>query len=143
VRGAPPQGQATRGAAGEVLDWARKVRIGLFGALFYGPVSGAWYGFLDATVLTDAPTSAAAVALKTTADQLLWAPALVTALFAWDLTCSATQTVRQLPSKLRQDLLGTLVVNWTFWPLFHVLNFRFVAPPDRILYVNVVQVCVS
>ena len=31
-------------------------------------------------------------------------------------------------------------MNWSFWPLFHVVNFRFVNPDDRILYVNVVQV---
>ena len=45
-----------------------------------------------------------------------------------------------LAAKLEDDLLDTLKVNWTFWPAFHVLNFRFVAPPDRILYINAVQV---
>lgn len=124
--------------------------MGLFGLAFYGPVSGAWYSWLDATVLVNDPTSAAAVGLKTGADQVLWAPVLITTLFAWDLAWSSSAThhdnkwgvagVAQLPSKLKQDLLPTLLVNWTFWPLFHVLNFRFVAPPDRILYVNVVQV---
>ena len=37
-------------------------------------------------------------------------------------------------------MLPTLYVNWSFWPLFHVLNFRFVPPGDRILYINVVQI---
>ena len=31
-------------------------------------------------------------------------------------------------------------MNWSFWPAFHVLNFSFVPPGERILYVNVVQV---
>ena len=36
--------------------------------------------------------------------------------------------------------MPTLYVNWSFWPAFHVLNFRFVPPADRILYINAVQV---
>eukprot|EP00240_Pyramimonas_obovata_P012788 CAMPEP_0118923856 /NCGR_PEP_ID=MMETSP1169-20130426/2237_1 /TAXON_ID=36882 /ORGANISM="Pyramimonas obovata, Strain CCMP722" /LENGTH=252 /DNA_ID=CAMNT_0006864911 /DNA_START=46 /DNA_END=804 /DNA_ORIENTATION=+ len=122
------------------LDLARIGRIGLFGLAFYGPASGAWYGYLDSHVMPDNPTSASAVALKTAADQLLWAPILITTLFAWDLCWSEEQSLNQLPQKFRQDLLATLLVNWTFWPAFHLVNFRFVSPTDRVLYVNVVQV---
>jgi len=122
------------------LDLARLGRTGLFGFVFYGPVSGTWYSWLDQTVLPDQPTSAAAVALKTLADQVLWAPCLVTSFFAWDLVWSEEAGLEQLPVKMQQDLLATLLVNWTFWPAFHLLNFRFVPPGDRILYINVVQV---
>jgi protein Mpv17 len=121
-------------------DLARTGRIGLFGLLFYGPASGYWYGFLDSYVLPDQPTSAVAVAIKTGADQLIWAPVLITALFSWDLAWSEEQDISNLPNKLRQDLLSTLLVNWTFWPAFHLVNFRFVSPIDRVLYINVVQV---
>ena len=51
-----------------------------------------------------------------------------------------TATVTDLQKKLGADLLDTLKVNWSFWPVFHVLNFRFVPPGDRILYINAVQV---
>ena len=99
--------------------------LGLFGLAFYGPISGAWYGALDQYVLPDAPNSAAAVAAKTTLDQILWAPILVTCLFAWDLSFSndnsnddelgAAGPGGLLLSKLRSDLLPTLLVNWSFW----------------------------
>jgi hypothetical protein len=46
----------------------------------------------------------------------------------------------KLLSKLRRDLLPTLYVNWSFWPMFHLLNFRYVPPSDRILYINAVQI---
>ena len=72
---------------------------------------------------------------------LAWAPVLVTTLFAWDLAWNGDNVVGGgLQTKLRADLLDTLKVNWSFWPVFHVLNFRFVPPGDRILYINAVQV---
>ena len=81
-----------KGAAADtrayVYDYSRTLRMGLFGLAFYGPISGAWYAALDQWVLPDEPAGAAAVAAKTTLDQLLWAPLLVTSLFAWDLACS-------------------------------------------------------
>ena len=153
-----------RSGSGSVrFDPSRTLRNGLFGLAFYGPVSGAWYACLDANVMTEDPNGATAVAAKTFLDQALWAPALVTSLFAWDLACSGeplfpgdaagdaagdagkTKTGDEtrgngLPAKLRRDLIDTLYVNWSFWPAFHVLNFSFVPPGERILYVNVVQV---
>ncbi|EEH51993.1 uncharacterized protein MICPUCDRAFT_5975, partial [Micromonas pusilla CCMP1545] len=121
-----------RSGSGSVrFDPSRTLRNGLFGLAFYGPVSGAWYACLDANVMTEDPNGATAVAAKTFLDQALWAPALVTSLFAWDLACSGEPL---------RDLIDTLYVNWSFWPAFHVLNFSFVPPGERILYVNVVQV---
>ena len=108
--------------------------------------------------------------MKTALDQICWAPVLVAGLFAFDLARNGEALFPKtgaetsgtgagagvsvgdgsgdggaspgggLPGKLRRDLLATLKVNWSFWPLFHVVNFRFVNPDDRILYVNVVQV---
>ena len=158
--------------SGGFRDANRTAANAAFGLALYGPLSSAWYGALDALILPDSPNGAAAVAAKTALDQLLWAPVLVTGLFAWDMARkgeplvvarerregnpetprdpssrnptpkrNASVRVRSgLAAKLEDDLLDTLKVNWTFWPAFHVLNFRFVAPPDRILYINAVQV---
>jgi protein Mpv17 len=145
--------------SGGFRDANRTAANAVFGLALYGPLSSAWYGALDALILPDSPNGAAAVAAKTALDQLLWAPVLVTGLFAWDMARKGEPLVvaregregnpetprdpssrSDLKSKLEDDLLDTLKVNWTFWPAFHVLNFRFVAPPDRILYINAVQV---
>jgi protein Mpv17 len=157
--------------SGGFRDANRTAANAVFGLALYGPLSSAWYGALDALILPDSPNGAAAVAAKTALDQLLWAPVLVTGLFAWDMARKGeplvvarerregnpetprdpssrnptpkrdrNASVGGLGAKLEDDLLDTLKVNWTFWPAFHVLNFRFVAPPDRILYINAVQV---
>ena len=159
--------------SGGFRDAERTAANAAFGLALYGPLSSAWYGALDAFILPESPNGAAAVAAKTALDQILWAPVLVTGLFAWDMARKGeplvvarerrdespeprldppgTPTPRRaetpasrrgggLAAKLDDDLLDTLKVNWTFWPAFHVLNFRFVAPPDRVLYVNAVQV---
>jgi len=160
--------------SGGFRDAKRTAANAAFGLVLYGPLSSAWYETLDAFIVPESPNGAAAVAAKTLLDQILWAPVLVTGLFAWDMACKGEplfvaregregnpETPRKDPSsrnptpkrdrnasvrggglaaKLEDDLLDTLKVNWTFWPAFHVLNFRFVAPPDRILYINAVQV---
>ena len=123
------------------IDLGRCGRNAIFGGTIYAPISGAWYGALDQYVLPEDPTSALAVAAKVAADQVAWAPVLVTMLFAWDLAWNGDDlTGGGLQKKLGADLLDTLKVNWSFWPVFHVLNFRFVSPGDRILYINAVQV---
>ena len=165
--------------SGGFRDAKRTAANAAFGLVLYGPLSSAWYETLDAFIVPESPNGAAAVAAKTLLDQILWAPVLVTGLFAWDMACKGeplfvardekrkssqgcdpeglgekglretggsqptrapTNARRGLKAKLDDDLLDTLKVNWTFWPAFHVLNFRFVAPPDRILYINAVQV---
>lgn len=169
-RASAPPDSSSETPEGFGLDLERTLANGLFGLALYGPTSSAWYATLDANVFPGDPSSAAAVAAKTALDQICWAPVLVAGLFAFDLARNGEALFPKtgaetsgtgagagvsvgdgsgdggaspgggLPGKLRRDLLATLKVNWSFWPLFHVVNFRFVNPDDRILYVNVVQV---
>ncbi len=48
---------------------------------------------LDKYILPEEPTSALAVAAKVAADQVAWAPVLVTTLFAWDLAWNGDNVV--------------------------------------------------
>jgi len=123
------------------LDKARTLRFAVFGFLFYGPTSSIWYSSLDTYVFPDAPTSGLAVASKVLADQILWAPVLISCLFAFDLAFDASETKKpSLSKKIENDLLSALKVNWSFWPLFHLFSFRYVSTEDRILYINCVQI---
>ena len=130
--------------SGGWTDKKRTLFNTVFGLLLYGPTSSAWYGALDEFIFPGDSDNAIAVFTKTAADQILWAPVLITSLFAWDLKVNSNEPLfghgNNLQTKLKNDLLTTLKVNWGFWPAFHLLNFRFVAPADRILYINVVQV---
>jgi len=126
--------------SGGFSDPKRFLGNSVFGLILYGPASSAWYGVLDQYVYPEIADSPIAVTAKTALDQLIWAPILITGLFAWDLQCKGENMSEELPGKLNRDLLNTLKVNWTFWPVFHLINFRFVSPADRILYINCVQV---
>lgn len=46
-----------------------------------------------------------------------------------------------IPHTIRMKFAKTMMANYALWPLAHVINFRFVPSKQRILYINVVQVC--
>ena len=122
------------------FDGARTLRFAAFGFFFYGPTSSVWYSSLDTYILPENPTSGLAVASKVFADQVLWAPVLISSLFAFDLAFDTSGTKPTLSTKIENDLFSALKVNWSFWPMFHLFSFRFVPTEDRILYINCVQV---
>ena len=119
---------------------ARTLRFAAFGFLLYGPASSTWYSLLDTFIFIENPTSGIAVATKVFADQIFWAPCLISMLFAFDLAFDASETKPSLTKKIENDLFSALKVNWSFWPLFHFFSFKFVSTEDRILYINCVQV---
>ena len=124
-----------------IFDGARTLRFAAFGFLLYGPTSSVWYSSLDTYILPENPTSGLAVASKVFADQVLWAPVLISSLFAFDLAFDTSGTTKPtLSKKIENDLFSALRVNWSFWPMFHLFSFRFVPTEDRILYINCVQV---
>ena len=56
-------------------------------------------------------------------------------------TTSALQgELEQVPSKLKEKFIPTLVASYTLWPAAHAINFKFVPSQQRILYTNVVSV---
>ncbi len=61
----------------------RFLRLSLYGLLLDGPVGHTWYRLLDERVHPEAPASDRAVLLKTTADQVFWAPAMTIVFLAF------------------------------------------------------------
>mmetsp|Transcript_15182 Transcript_15182/g.32563 ORF Transcript_15182/g.32563 Transcript_15182/m.32563 type:complete len:195 (-) Transcript_15182:585-1169(-) len=125
-------------AAGKPWDSWRTAKMAIFGGCLHGPIGHYWYGFLDKSVMTAAPTSAAAVATKTAIDQVLWAP-IFTSVFFGTMKALDNKTDEIVP-EIENKLWPTMKVNWTVWPLAHVINFRFIPSSQRILYINVIQV---
>ena len=124
-----------------IFDGARTLRFAAFGFFLYGPTSSVWYSSLDLYILPENPTSGLAVASKVFADQVLWAPVLISSLFAFDLAFDTSWTTKlTLSKKIENDLFSALKVNWSFWPMFHLFSFRFVPTEDPILYIICVQV---
>lgn len=125
-------------AKGKAWDMKRTAKMGAFGMCFHGPMGHYWYGFLDRTIMVKAPTSAAAVATKTIIDQVTCAPVFTAVFF------SAMKAMDGKSNEIKQEvqdkLWPTMKVNWTVWPLAHIINFRFVPSSQRILYINTIQI---
>ena len=41
---------------------------------------------------------------------------------------------------IQAKLVPMMIANYAVWPIAHVINFKFVAPQQRILYINCCQV---
>lgn len=87
--------------------------MGSFGLMLHGPIGHYWYGFLDRTVMTKAPTSALAVASKTGIDQILWAPIFTSGFFAYMKTADGKAS--EIPEEVQSKLWDTMKVNWMTW----------------------------
>lgn len=85
--------------------------MGAFGLALHGPIGHYWYGFLDRTVMTAAPTSAAAVATKTAIDQICWAP-LFTSIFFGSMKLMDGKS-DEISKEITEKLWPTMKVNWT------------------------------
>ena len=71
-------------------------------------------------------------------DQVIMSP-IGTCLF-YMVTSALQGEVQQVPSKLKEKFVPTLVASYTLWPAAHAINFKFVPSQQRILYTNVVSV---
>mmetsp|Transcript_1490 Transcript_1490/g.4517 ORF Transcript_1490/g.4517 Transcript_1490/m.4517 type:complete len:194 (+) Transcript_1490:115-696(+) len=123
---------------GKPWDAWRTTKLGLFGLCLHGPIGHYWYGFLDRAIMPTAAKSAGAVATKTAIDQILWAP-VFTSIFFGSMKFLDGKS-EQIKDEIETKLWPTMKVNWTVWPLAHLINFRFIPSSQRILYINVVQV---
>lgn len=105
--------QAPEISSGGKWDAWRTAKMGSFGLLLHGPIGHYWYGFLDRTVMTKAPTSALAVASKTGIDQILWAPIFTSGFFAYMKTADGKAS--EIPEEVQSKLWDTMKVNWMTW----------------------------
>lgn len=130
--------QAPDISSGKSWDAKRTGKMAAFGACLHGPIGHYWYGFLDRTIMVKAPTSAGAVFAKTAIDQALWAPIFTSVFFGSMKVMDGKPG--EIAGEVTEKLWPTMKVNWTVWPLAHVINFKFVPSSQRILYINTIQV---
>ncbi|CAL8464552.1 g4087 [Coccomyxa elongata] len=129
---------STKGA-GQRYDYLRTARMTAFGLFFAGPLQGHyWYGWLDRSILPLRPKSLAAVVSKIGIDQSIMAPLGTVAFFA------AMKTMELKPSEsleaIKERTWPTVSAGWQLWIPAHAINFGFIAPSMRVLYVNVVAI---
>lgn len=103
--------QAPDLSAGKAWDARRTAKMGGFGVALHGPIGHYWYGFLDRTIMTHAPTSAKAVFSKTAIDQLMWAP-IFTGVFFGSMKVMDGKP-GEIGDEIKEKLWPTMKVNCT------------------------------
>jgi protein Mpv17 len=117
-------------------DYLRTAKLAVFGLTLHGPCGHFFYKALDARF---PGTAIKTVAIKVAIDQTLWNPIFACGYFAY-LNLVSGKSLSDYKSKLEADLKTAVVGSWAVWIPAHTLNFSFVPPAQRLLYVNCVQV---
>lgn len=121
---------------GEKYDFGRTLRLGSFGLLVHGPTGHWFYGMLDKKLPGTAPMT---VASKVAIDQTIWNPIFGVMFFTY-LGLTEGKTTDQIATKIKADLKTAVVGSWSVWIPAHTINFRFVPPAQRLLYINSIQI---
>jgi protein Mpv17 len=117
-------------------DIMRTVRLGSFGFLIHGTTGHYFYGFLDSKLPGTAPLT---VISKVAIDQTIWNPIFGIMFFGY-LNLMEGKSFTDYTNKLKQDLPTAVMGSWAVWVPAHTINFAFVPPAQRLLYINTIQI---
>jgi protein Mpv17 len=108
---------------GKPWDARRTAKMAAFGLCLHGPIGHYWYGFLDRSIMANAPTSAAAVFSKTAIDQILWAPIFTSVFFGSMKVMDGKAD--EIAGEVSEKLWPTMKVNCTCSTHVRLRNLRF------------------
>mmetsp|Transcript_15253 Transcript_15253/g.18571 ORF Transcript_15253/g.18571 Transcript_15253/m.18571 type:complete len:184 (-) Transcript_15253:480-1031(-) len=117
-------------------DVMRTVRLGTFGFLIHGTTGHYFYGFLDSKMPGTKPVT---VATKVITDQVFWNPIFGCMFFGY-LNLVEGKSFADYQNKLKADLKTAVMGSWAVWVPAHTINFAFVPPAQRLLYINSIQI---
>lgn len=122
--------------ARRAFDVARFIRMGAFGALVHAPTGHLFYGFLERRF---PGVDITALTTKMAIDQIAWTPVFGALLFSF-VGVSAGQSPNAIFRTIKNSLLKVVLTSWMIWPVAHTVNFKYVTPKHRLLYINAVQI---
>jgi protein Mpv17 len=117
-------------------DLMRTIRLGSFGFLVHGTTGHYFYGMLDSKM---PGTAVRTVASKVLIDQTMWNPIFGLMFFGY-LNVVEGKSFSDYTSKLKADLPTAVMGSWAVWVPAHTINFAFVPPAQRLLYINSIQI---
>jgi len=117
-------------------DVSRTLRLASFGFLLHGTTGHYFYGFLDSKMPGTKPVT---VASKVMIDQFFWNPIFGCMFFGY-LNFTEGKSVEDLKIKLQSDLKTAVMGSWAVWIPAHTVNFAFIPPAQRLLYINTIQI---
>lgn len=106
------------------------LRMAGFSAII-APCIHKWYQFLDKVF---GNTSKAMSLLKLLTDQTLFAGFINSLFFTYMSIVHGNP--KDIPNRLKKDVLPTLKASWKLWPLAQLINFNLVPPRYRVLFGN-------
>mmetsp|Transcript_18533 Transcript_18533/g.56938 ORF Transcript_18533/g.56938 Transcript_18533/m.56938 type:complete len:213 (+) Transcript_18533:71-709(+) len=113
----------------------RLVKMASFGFLLHGTTGHYFYNFLDSVMSGATPLF---VAAKVAIDQTLWAPVFMCMFFTY--MCLFDGTPELILAKIKQDTFTAVKGSWMTWIPAHTINFAFIPPSQRLLYINSIQI---
>merc|ERR1711915_39948 len=111
-------------------DWGSIGRYTLMGTAIFPPLMFQWYKWLDARY---AGVGASLVARKILMDQLLFTPPMLATFF---IGMSILEGRNDVTKEFREKALTTFFANLGFWIPAHAVNFRFIPPAGRVVYIG-------
>ncbi|PNW76617.1 hypothetical protein CHLRE_11g467738v5 [Chlamydomonas reinhardtii] len=115
-------------------DWNRTARFGLIGLTLHGPYFLWGFRMIDERF---GPAKNLGTAIRKTAfGQVTLFPCYLAAFFTYITMLETGGNFTAATDKLRNGFAQAYAVGTLFWPVANVINFMFVPPTSRVLYVN-------
>lgn len=120
------------------IDWTRTARAAVYGGMVFAPLASKfWYPFLQ-RVQGSTPRR---TALKRMAfDQLGFAPLVGIPLYFTCLGIMENRSSTEIKEHVANNYQPTLLANWSVWPAFQYVNFRYMPADYRLLTVNTISI---
>ncbi|XP_069703418.1 mpv17-like protein 2 isoform X2 [Periplaneta americana] len=115
------------------FDWKRTGRMFAVG-LAQGPPQHVFYKFLDRSL---PKRDFRSISKKVLLDQLIASPVCI-CIFFFGMGYLEGHTWDEIVSESRRKFLSIYMVDWLVWPPVQMINFYFLSPKYRVIYINIV-----
>nr|CAD7604780.1 unnamed protein product [Timema genevievae] len=115
------------------LDWAQASRYGFYGCFVVAPMIHGWIGLANAMWPS---TSLKIAVVKSLVEQVSYAPCAV-ASFLFGMSLLEGRSTADAAAEVQTKFLPTFKVGACVWPVIQTVNFAFVSPKNRVVFVSV------
>jgi protein Mpv17 len=135
-----PQKDVAEASSSSSFDYKRCIQTGMLGTVMNGVILTRYYTLLDRYI--GGGMAVSTVVQKTVVDQIVYGPFSIVVFFGFNAirqAGSVTEGVQLARSKIEASFWPTFVADCSVWPLFNMINFRFVPLAYRASFTSVVQ----
>jgi protein Mpv17 len=125
--------QAYQSPVKKPYDWARTLRMAVMG-LAMGPMNHYWYKILDGRL----PGNCMATCIKKVFLDQMACP-IFSLTFITGLGLLEGQSMKSAVKEYKDKFFQILALDWIVWPPTQYINFTFLSPQYRVLYISSVQ----